>query len=180
MGDAHLELGDYDAAFDAFDAMMALRPDAAAYARASYARELQGDLDAARQLMQMALSATSPADPESVAWHHAQVGHLELALGRIRDAGRSFTRADHTFPEYRMAVEGRARVLALEGHLQAALDTLAPLVSAAPTPDGLAFEGDLLAALGRREDAERRYRLAEASWASDAPEPARFARFLAA
>jgi predicted Zn-dependent protease len=42
LGDAHLELGEYDAAFDAFDRMTTARPDAASYARASYARELQG------------------------------------------------------------------------------------------------------------------------------------------
>src|SRR5215471_15353279 len=41
IGDAHLELGDYDQAFDAFDRMAALKPNAASYARVSYARELQ-------------------------------------------------------------------------------------------------------------------------------------------
>ena len=43
IGDAHLELGEYDEAFDAFDRMMELRPSAAAYARVAYARELQGN-----------------------------------------------------------------------------------------------------------------------------------------
>ena len=56
--------------------MMQLRPSAAAYARAAYARELQGDLDGALRLMQMAADATSPHDPESQAWHYAQVGDL--------------------------------------------------------------------------------------------------------
>jgi len=179
LGDAHLELGDYDAAFDAFDAMMALRPDEAAYARASYARELQGDLDGALRLMQMALSATPPADPEALAWHHVQIGHLELTLGRIRDAERSFARAGHAFPDHPMVIEGLTRVLVARGELRAALDTLAPHVSAMPTPDGLALEGDLLMALGRGDEAERSYRLAEAAWTSDAPEPSRLARFLA-
>jgi tetratricopeptide (TPR) repeat protein len=39
--------------------------------------------------------------------------------------------------------------------------------------------GDLFAAAGRREDADRHYALAEAGWRSDAPEPKNLARFLA-
>ena len=44
-GDALLELGRYEEAFDSFDQVMEHRPDAGAYARVAYARELQGDLD---------------------------------------------------------------------------------------------------------------------------------------
>ena len=77
-GDAHVELGEYAQAFDAFDRMTGRRPDAASYARASYARELQGDLRGALRAMQMATEATSAQDPESLAWHHAQLGHLYL------------------------------------------------------------------------------------------------------
>ena len=47
-GDALLELGRYEEAFDSFDQVMEHRPDAGAYARVAYARELQGDLDGAR------------------------------------------------------------------------------------------------------------------------------------
>jgi tetratricopeptide (TPR) repeat protein len=44
IGDALVELGEYDEAFESFDKMMSLRPSAAAYARVAYARELQGNL----------------------------------------------------------------------------------------------------------------------------------------
>jgi tetratricopeptide (TPR) repeat protein len=47
-----------------------------------------------------------------------------------------------------------------------------------PTPSDLALAGDLLSSLGRADEAERQYVLAEAAWKSDAPEPARLARFL--
>ena len=76
LGDAYLELGEWDQAFDAFDTMVRLRPDAASYARVAYAHELQGRLPAALRLMRMAAEATSPHDAESRAWHYAQVGHL--------------------------------------------------------------------------------------------------------
>ena len=63
IGDAHVERGEYDAAFDAFDRMAAIKPTAAAYARVAYARELQGDLPGALRTMQMAAEATSAHDP---------------------------------------------------------------------------------------------------------------------
>ncbi len=48
-----------------------------------------------------------------------------------------------------------------------------------PTPADLAYSGDLLTKLGQTDAAERQYRLAEAAWQTDAPEPSRLARFLA-
>jgi tetratricopeptide (TPR) repeat protein len=178
-GDAHVELGEYAQAFDAFDRMTGRRPDAASYARASYAHELQGDLRGALRAMQMATEATSAQDPESLAWHHAQLGHLYLELGQLTDARREFEHADYVFPDHPFAVEGLARVAAAEGDHARALTIVMRLLSETPTPATLAFAGDLLAALGRADEAEREYRLAEAAWQSDVPDPPRLARFLA-
>jgi len=60
IGDGHLELGEYDQAFDAFDRMMRLRPSAAAYARVAYARELQGNLKGAIESMTLAAGTAPP------------------------------------------------------------------------------------------------------------------------
>ena len=179
LGDAHLELGDYDAAFDAFDRMSALKPNAASYARASYARELQGDLAGARGLMTMALDATPAQDPESLAWHRAELGFLWLAEGRLDEAARQFAHAEYSFPGHPFALAGRARVAFARGDVREAYDLMAARVAATPAPDDLAFTGDLAAALGRAAEAERYYGLAEAAWISDAPDPSRLARFLA-
>jgi tetratricopeptide (TPR) repeat protein len=179
LGDAHLELGDYDAAFAAFTRMMALRPNAAAYARASYARELQGDLKGAIDLMRMAASATTPQDAESLAWHYAQLGHLELERGRLAEARRHFAHADFLFPGHPFAADGLARVASAEGDNRTALRLVQARLAASPSPYEMAHAGDLLAALGRPDEAERAYRLAEAAWQVDAPEPGRLARFLA-
>ena len=178
MGDAHLELGEYPQAFDAFDRMVALKPNAASYARVSYARELQGDLPGALNLMKMAAEATSAQDPESLAWHHAQLGHLYLEMGRLADARQEYAHADYAFPGHPFAMDGLARVKAAEGDEAGALALVMQTIATSPTPADLAFAGDLLLALGRRDDAERQYMLAEAAWRSDAPEPARLARFL--
>jgi tetratricopeptide (TPR) repeat protein len=179
IGDAHIERGEYDAAFDAFDRMTAIKPTAAAYARVSYARELQGDLTGALQTMQMAAQATSPHDPESIAWHRAQLGELFLQMGKLADARREFLGAGHAFPGHPFAASGLARVAAASGDTRGALDIVMALLATTPTPADLAFSGDLLAKLGQSEAAEQQYRLAEAAWRSDAPEPSRLARFFA-
>ena len=179
IGDAHLELGEYPEAFAAFDRMAEIKPNAASYARVSYARELQGDLDAAVRFMRMAAEATSPQDSESVAWHYAQIGHLELERGRLGDAAIAYEHAAYVFPRHPLALEGLALVKAQQGDAAGALETIRSRSADATTPSDLAIEGDLLTSLGRLDEADRSYRLAEAAWQSDTPEPARLARFLA-
>ena len=179
IGDAHLELGDYDQAFAAFDRMAQLKPNAASYARVSYARELQGDLTSALRYMTMAAEATSPQDAESVAWHYAQIGHLEVERGRLADAERAFARADYAFPHHPFAVDGLVRLKMRAADYRGALSLLNPRLSDSPTPSDIALAGDIYLALGDTDRAERSCRLAEAAWESDTPEPARLSRFLA-
>jgi tetratricopeptide (TPR) repeat protein len=179
MGDGHLELGEYDAAWPAFQKMMDLRPTAGAYARAAYALELRGRLDAALQAMALSTDATPPADRESLAWHHAQLGDLYRQLGRSDEATREYAWADHSFPNHPFADRGRAELVEAQGDLAGAAATLAALMARSPAPDLAAKLGDLYTTLGRGADASRAYALAEAGWRFDAPQPALLARFLA-
>jgi tetratricopeptide (TPR) repeat protein len=179
VGDGHLELGEYDRAFDAFDHMMLLRPSAAAYARVAYARELQGNLGGAIDAMRLAADATAADDPESLAWHRSQIGDLYLRRGQLAEAEAEYMAASHAFPGHPFAVIGYAKVLAARGDSDGALSLLRQLQRTTPTPDLAARIGDLEERLGHREEAERQYALAEAAWRADAPEPKNLARFLA-
>ena len=179
VGDARLELGEYDEAFVAFDRMAAIRPDAASYARIAYAHELQGDLPGALRLLKMALEATSPNDSEAIAWHHAQIGAIHLAQGRLDDAAREYAHADYSFPGHPFALEGRARVMLAQGRPVDALQTLEPLSTSAPSGSTSVLSAQVLRALGRQKDAAAQEALAEAMWRSDTPEPARLALMLA-
>ena len=113
LGDAYLELGDRDRAFEAFDTMARLRPDAAAYARVAYAHELQGHLPDALRYMRMAAEATAPHDAESLAWHVAQVGGILLKMGDVEGARREFARANYVFPGHPDVRDGLAAVTAV-------------------------------------------------------------------
>jgi tetratricopeptide (TPR) repeat protein len=179
IGDGHLELGEYDQAFDAFDQMMQRRPSSASYARVAYARELQGNLAGAIQSMTLAAEATSPTDPEAVAWTRSQLGDLYFQLGHTHEAKAEYIAASHAFPGHPFAVIGYAKVIASEGDRVGALELLRGLAQKSPTPDLAARTGDVLDAMGRHDEAERQYALAEAAWRGDAPEPKNLARFLA-
>jgi tetratricopeptide (TPR) repeat protein len=150
------------------------------YGRAAYAREIQGDLAGALRLMQMAADATGPDDPESQAWHYAQVGDLFFQMGRLDDAVREYGRANFTFPDHPFAAAGLARIEAARGKLSDALDRYRIIMERTPTPEIAARMGEIEARLGRAEAAERHFALAENAWRYDTPEPTLLARLLAA
>ena len=161
MGDALVELGEYSDAFAAFDKMMALRPNAAAYARVAYARELQGDVEGALAAMQMAAKATAPNDPEAQAWYAAQTGELHLKLQKLDDANREFRRAAFLFPNYPLAVIGQGKVRVARGDREGALAIYLEQLKRTPTLDLAARIGDLYAARGEVAQSEHYYQLAE-------------------
>jgi tetratricopeptide (TPR) repeat protein len=161
MGDALIELGDYERAFDAFDKMVTMRPSAGAYARVAYARELQGNLDGALQAMQMAEEATTAHDPEAQAWYASQVGELYLRLVKLEDAARQYHRAAFLFPNHPFAMIGQGKVKAATGDRDGALAIYLDQLKRTPTLDLAARIGDLYAEDGNSVEAERYYQLAE-------------------
>jgi tetratricopeptide (TPR) repeat protein len=183
LGDALVELGEYGEAFDAFDTMAGLRPDAAAYARVAYAHELQGRRRDALRAMQRAAEATSAHDPEGQSWHYSQLGHLYLELGDVDAAAREYARAEFTFPGHPYAQAGLARVAIARGNHDEALTIYQRLMRNAATPELAAATGDLLAMRGDHDAAARMYARAESlerdGWATSAPQHAALARLLA-
>jgi len=161
MGDALIEIGEYDEAFEAFDTMMSMRPNAAAYARVAYARELRGDVDGALEAMQMAAKATPPQDPEAQAWYDTQIGELYLKRGKLTEAGREFRRAAFLFPDYPAAMVGQGKLSVARGDRDGALAIYLEQIKRTPTLDLAARIGDLYAERGNAVESERYYQLAE-------------------
>ena len=183
IGDAHLEIGDYAAAFDAFDKMARVHPDAAAYGRIAYAQELRGNLGAAIAAMRMAAEATGAQDAESLAWHYAQIGNLLLQTGDVDGAAREFARAEHMFPGHPFAAAGEARVAAARGQVGDALAIYRALMRTAATSEVAIAAADLLSQNGDSPGAEAMYARAEAierdAWLTEARLTTNLARMLA-
>jgi tetratricopeptide (TPR) repeat protein len=158
VGDALLELGRYDRAFDAFDMMAQLKPNVSSYARISYARELLGRPQAAIAAMRLALDAAAD-QPEATAWTHVQLGKLYWSVGNVRAAGAQYARALAAFPGYPYAYDGQALVQASRGHLRAAIALEKRAVDAIPLPQFVGQLGDLYRARGQIAPARRQYAL---------------------
>jgi tetratricopeptide (TPR) repeat protein len=161
IGDALIELGEYDQAFATFDAMVALRPSATAYARVAYARELRGDLEGAVDAMHMAEQAAAAEDSEARAWYAAQLGELFVRMGQLADADREYRRSIFLYPNYPHAMVGVGKVKAARGDRQGALAIYLEQLKRTPTLDLAWRIGDLYAQQGVSTQSERYYALAE-------------------
>jgi tetratricopeptide (TPR) repeat protein len=158
IGDAQIELGDYDAAVATFQRMVDLRPDLSSYSRVSYARELYGDTDGAIEAMRQAATAGGAA-PENVAWTQVQLGNLLLGAGNLTEADAAYSAALRAYPGYLHAQAGLANVRAAQGRTRDAIDLYTQAVATAPLPQYVAALGDLYAALGDSAAARKQYDL---------------------
>jgi tetratricopeptide (TPR) repeat protein len=83
--DANVELGNYEAALDAADKMISIRPDIRSYSRIAYLREIHGDIPGAIEAMSLAIDAGAPGD-ENTEWCRVQMGKLYEQMGKMKEA----------------------------------------------------------------------------------------------
>jgi tetratricopeptide (TPR) repeat protein len=134
LGDAYIELGDYDKAAGAYQKMVALRPDLASYNRAAHFRFLHGDVDGAVAIMKKAIQAGSSM-PENIAWCMVDLGNIYYKSGQNALARQSFLDAQRTFPNYHPAYAGLGKVLAASGDVKGAIENYLRAQQITPLPD---------------------------------------------
>lgn len=150
--DALVELGRYDQAAETLQRMLDRSPDLPALARASYLRELSGDLPGAALALRQAESAGSGSSLD-VAVVAALSGDLALRRGDVAAAERGYERAASAEPGLPAVAVGRARVLAARGDLDGAADLLVAAGERQPSPPVVILAADLLRLAGRDADA---------------------------
>ncbi len=161
IGDALLELGRYHDAFAAFDMMARLKPDVAAYARVSYARELRGDVAGARAAMELASESTIPGS-EAAAWSQTQLGKLLFSVGDYAGAAKAYRTALGHRPGYAAALDALAHVAGAEGDLGRAVRLERRAATTVPLPQYVGALGDFLRLQGKAHAATRQYALVAA------------------
>ena len=153
IGDALLELGRYDRAFEAFQTMVDTRPDLASYARVAYARELVGDVSGAEGAMRMAFDAAG--SPSDSAWTAYQLGELAFGSGDVGSARGWYARGLDLDPAYVPNLAGLAKVAWARGDDELAIARLTEVVARYPSAEFVVALADLYRTTGWRALAEQ-------------------------
>jgi len=158
LGDALMELGQYDRAAEAYQKMVTLRPNQSSYNRASYYRWVMGDAEGAIAIMRQAIASGSPS-PENTAWCLVDLGNLYFKTGRLEDAAQAYATALQTFDGYYPAYAGLGRVQASQGKYREAIDNFKRAQAAVPMPEYAAALANLYERAGQKTEARRQLEL---------------------
>ena len=163
LGDALLELGKYDEAGQAFDAMMDLDASLYSLARLSGLKSLRGDSEGAIAALRRAIEAghTTGEPHESVAWAQWQLGVEHYAVGNLQAAETQYLEALTSYPNYYRALAALAQVRAAQHRAEEAIDLYHKALGVIPFPEYASALGDLYTTLGRTEEASKQYALVE-------------------
>ena len=165
LGDALLELGQYDEAKAAFKEMEDLggfQPlnQVAIEQRLSRMAALNGDTAKAGAYMRKALQiAEKPlgTTAEPIAWCQWQLGRMAFGTGDYATAEKYYNAALKTLPDYFGALGSIGHLRAARGDLPGAIENLEKVVSLRPDPAAIAGLADVYKLAGRDSDAQRQH-----------------------
>lgn len=121
--DVNVELGLYDDAVKACDKMLGIHPDLRSYSRASYIRELHGDIPGAIDAMILAADA-GVYGQENRAWALYNLGTLYLNMNKSDTAAFIFNGILEERPNYSYAIYGLSMVYLSQKNYSKALEFL--------------------------------------------------------
>jgi tetratricopeptide (TPR) repeat protein len=169
LGDALLELGQYEEAEAAFKQMerfggIQVITQSAIEQRLARLAALKGDLKNAAKHYSNALKlarSTPVPSPETVAYCEWQSGETAFAAGDYKTAEKYYKNSLATVPDYPNAMASMGRVLAARNDLTGAIDFYERASRRLPDLVFVAALGDLYKIAGREQDAQRQYELVE-------------------
>jgi tetratricopeptide (TPR) repeat protein len=169
LGDALLELGQYEEAEAAFKQMeqyggIQAITQSAMEQRLARLAALKGDLKAAAKHYSNALKlaqSTPIPSPETVAYCQWQSGETAFAGGDYKTAEKFYKDSLKTLPDYPNALASMGRILAARNDLTGAIDLYERVTRRLPDLTFVVVLGDLYKIAGRALDAQRQYELAE-------------------
>ncbi len=123
-------------------------------ARLAHWKGKMGCPDEADRLYEEAEEELTAKELRSFAWLELQRGALAMSRGRYDKARTRYKRAAASFSGHWYTDEHMAGLLAAEGNREEAVILLRSVVSRAPKPELKQFLGELLASMGRTEEAQ--------------------------
>jgi tetratricopeptide (TPR) repeat protein len=156
LGDAAVEFGDYDTAFEHYQEALDLRPDLSSYSRAAHLLWLTGDTVKARWLMRKAIDSGGP-HPENTAWCRAQLALMLLQTGALLSAEGEIKLALVESPRNPHVLAAAGRIQTARKDYAAAIEFYHQSIATAPTHDALAALVDLYELAGRHDEAKAQF-----------------------
>jgi tetratricopeptide (TPR) repeat protein len=160
IGDAALELGRYDEAFDHYQKMMDLRPDLSSWSRGAHLLWLTGDKSKAMWLMEKAIRAGAP-HAENTAWCRARLAMMLFHDGAFLPASQALEPALTAGTQNPHLLIAAAKIAAARDAVETARKHCEAILKNGPHHEALALLGDLCANAGDKEGAEKFYRQVE-------------------
>jgi len=160
LGDALMEMGDYDAAADAYQKMVNLQGGLMSYNRIAWFRYVTGDVEGALEMMHRAVRNGRPGT-EHTAWVLMELGHLYWRVGKWDEAEQGYRASLATFGRMHGAWWGLAQVAAARGRMHEAVECAKKAQAMAPLVEYSGLLADLYVALGRSADAARELELVD-------------------
>lgn len=172
LADAHTQLGDTQAATDAVQRMLDLKPGVPAFTRAAYDLEIHGQTDDAASALDRALAAA--VDPADITFCRYHLGALAFDNGALDTAEQHYEAGLRVDPRSVTLLSGRAKVAAARGRVDDALAGYRDIIGRVPLPEYLHEYALLLTSAGRTDEATQQFavlaeqdRLLAAAGASD-------------
>ena len=160
LGDAALEMGDYDAAFEHYQKMLDIRPDLSSYSRAGHLLFVTGDIQGAIGLMQKAIAAGAPY-PENTAWCRAQLANMLWSKGDLPMAEQVIRIGLKQSPHNHKLLAALGKVKAARNDFATAIAAYEKAVAINPRHDSRVALGDLYAYTGQPGKAEAQFKEVE-------------------
>jgi tetratricopeptide (TPR) repeat protein len=158
LGDAAVELGDYEEALDHYQKALDLRPDLSSYSRAAHLIWLMGDARQGRWLMAKAIKAGGPY-AENTAWCRAELARMLWHEGALLAAEQQAELALQQAPRNPHVLAMLGKIKMGQKDYDKAIEFCQRAAEITPTHDCFVTLGDLYALTGRQEEAEKQYRL---------------------
>jgi tetratricopeptide (TPR) repeat protein len=164
LGDALIELGDYDKAGAVFRELEKHSDGAGVESRLGRLALLRGDVAEAKRRFANAIiygqNQTTPSR-EAIAWNRWQLGEVYFSIGDYETAEKHYRDSLITFPDYYRSLASLGRVLAAKGDFSSAIENYEHATRILPDPSFVAALGDLYKLGGRDKEAEAQYALVE-------------------
>ena len=158
LGDAAVEMGDYESAFEHYQTMLDMRPDIASYSRGAHVLFLTGNIKKATLLMMNAIESGGPYI-ENTAWCRAELALMQFAEGSYLSASQVVAEGIGKAPDNFHLLAAMGKVKAGMKDFPAAIAAYEKARAIVPHHDVVVALGDIYSLQGEKAKANSNYDL---------------------